>query len=147
MVKVKNLTGKLDEWLKSPEANIYFEKKKKDFLILTGRYKRFEVWLENNDFDKLMYRIILEHGDNWLDKCWHNGIHPFPNNKLKFIIGYVTKDDFQHPLKNDSLDADLDVDFPSEIWEFKGYYFQFIHGQGTIIRIYNKDDLRLLLQL
>lgn len=140
---MRNKRKTLAEWIKSPEAAIYFEKKKENFKILIGRFERFEVWLKNNDFDKLMYRLVLEHGDDWLEKCWHNGFQPYPNNKLKFIISYVTRDDIPHPLTIDCLD----VDFPSEIWEFNGYYFQIIHGQGTIIRIYNKEDLRLLLQI
>ena len=88
-----------------------------------------------------MYRLILEHDDDYIDKCYHNGYMPSPNNKLNFVIGYVF-DNLAEIGVNE-----LDCDFPNDIRQFKGYYFQHIHGQGTITRIYNKDDNRLLLQL
>jgi len=133
--------------MESPEGiastKKYFEKLAEKQALQNSRFKRFEEWLENNDFDKLMYRLILEHGDDYIDKCYHNGFMPFPNRKLSFVIDYVTRDDVPHPVSV----KELECDFANDIWEFRGYYFQNIFGQGTITRIYNKDDLRLLLQL
>ena len=132
---------KLKTWLESEDAEKFFEKERLEVEIQEGRYKRFETWLENNDFDKLMSRLILEHNDEYIDKCYHNGFMPFPNRKLAFVIGYVCDN-----LASINV-TELDCNFPNQIWQFKGYYFQHIHGQGTIVRIYNKDDLRQLLQL
>jgi len=109
--------------------------------VQENRFLKFEKYLENNDFDKLMYRIILEHGEDWRDKCYHNGCEPFPNNKLSFILNYI--EDRCKTIKVKKLK----IDYPNEIREFKGYYFQIIYGQGVITRIYNKNDLRLMLQV
>jgi len=140
---VDELQKEMDEWVESPEGNAYFENMKIKRSIQESRYMLFEKWLETNDFDKLMYRLILEHNDDYISKCYHNGYEPYPNRKLNFIIEYVTK----NIKPNTTIVKELECDFSNAVWEFKGYYFQYIHGQGTIFRLYNKDDLRLLLQL
>ena len=88
-----------------------------------------------------MNRLILEHDDNYITKCYDKGYMPHPNRKLSFIIGYVFDN-----LAGIKV-SELDCDFPSDIRQFKGHYFQHIHGQGTITRIYSKKDLKMLLQL
>ena len=136
---------KLEVYLESPEGKAkteeYFTELVEKQEIRRKRHLRFEKWLETNDFDKLMYRLILEHNDEYIDKCYHNGYMPYANRKLSFVIGYVFDNFAEIRL------VELDCDFASDIRLFKGYYFQHIHGQGTITRIYNKDDMRLLLQL
>ena len=142
-MKLVDVEKQMDNWFESPAGKEYFKTIAEKQKILNQRHKRFETWLETNDFDKLMYRLILEHGDEYIENCYHNGFQPYPNRKLNFVISYVTRDDVPHPIEVKGLECD----FPNEIWVFKGYYFQFIHGQGTIIRIYNKEDMRLLLLL
>lgn len=133
------------KFIDSPEGKIdienYFNKINGMYEIQKKRYKRFEEWIETNDFDRLMYRLILEHDADYIDKCQYNGYMPFPNNKLDFVVNYVF-----HEFETIKV-GQLDCDFPNEIRCFKGYYFQHIYGQGTILRIYNKDDLKMLLQL
>lgn len=109
--------------------------------IQENRFLSFEKYLKTNDFDLLMYRIVLEHGNDWRDKCYHNGYEPYPNNKLSFILNYV--EDRCNIIKIKKLFIDL----PNEIREFNGYYFQHIYGQGMITRIYNKKDFKLILQI
>ena len=130
-----------ETWLKSEEGEAFILEQKKKQELKEKRHRRFEDWLEENDFDKLMYRLILEHNDDYLDSCYHRGVMPYPNNKLGFVVGYITNN-----LASVYV-SELDCDFPNQVWLFKGYYFQHIHGQGTILRIYNKEDMRMLLQL
>lgn len=104
-------------------------------------YERFEKYLETHDFDELIYRLILEHNDDYREKCYHNGYEPYPNNKLSFIIEYIKNNTKPIEIKG------IKCEFPNTIWEFKGYYFQLIYGQGVITNIYNKDDNRLILQI
>jgi len=130
-------------YLDSPRGKKYINKLSEKHMIQKNRYELFEKWLETNDFDKLIYRLILEHDDEYMDKCYHNGFEPYPNNKLSFVVDYIMKDDIPHPITVKYLECD----FPNTIYEFKGYYFQHIFGQGTMLRIYNKDDEKLILQL
>lgn len=140
-MKLVGVKDKIDKWFESPECTKYFEELEDTNQIREQRFKRFETWLETNDFDKLMYRLILEHGDEYIGNCYHDGYEPYPNNKLSFLISYITKNTEIIIVK------ELKNDFPNNIWEFKGYYFQFIYGQGTLILIFNKEDMRTLLQL
>lgn len=131
----------MDDWAKSKKGEKYFDELNKSLEIRNERHKKFEKYLETHDFDNLMYRLINEHNDDYIDKCYHQGYEPYPNNKLTFVIGYVTI--YGKPVKI----REIDSDFPNNIWLFKGYYFQHIYGQGTLLRIYNKEDMKLLLQI
>lgn len=131
----------LDDWIKSDRGKAYADVLRSQNELKVKRWTRFETWLENNDFDKLMYRIIYEHNDEYREKCYINGFQPFPNMKLKFILDYVVR--HHEPIEVSKIDCP----FPNTIYLFKGYYFQIIYGQGSFIRIYNCDDNRILLQL
>jgi hypothetical protein len=131
----------IDEFINSPEGDAYFKREALKADIQEKRFLRFEEWLMNNDFDKLMYRVILSHDEKWIEKCNHNGFEAYPKNILQFIIDFVVQNGKVVKVKQ------LKNYFNNQIWEFKGFYFQLIWGQGVIVRIYNKDDLRLLLQL
>lgn len=139
-MKLEDEKLKIGEYFETPKGREYLEELTKQYEIHNNRQKRFEKWLEVNDFDKLMYRLILEHNDEYIENCYHNGDEPYPNNKLWFVFCYAMK--YGKHVKVKKIDTGLD-----NIWEFKDYYFQMIFGQGTMLRIYNKDDMRLLLQL
>lgn len=129
----------LEEWVESDAGKAYFEHKQIVDEINAGRQKRLEEYIKTHDFDKLMYRLILEHGEEWREKCYSNGYEPYPNNKLMFLMDYIFKN--LAPIKVPQLDNP----FNNEIWFFKGYYFQATNGQGTVFDIYNGDDFRHLL--
>lgn len=125
----------------SKEGLIYMNKVKNSNIIRDKRYVFFSEWVEKIDFDNVMYRLLLEHGVEYIENCLHKGLQPYPNNKLKFVIDYVITTTEPINVKK------INTIFPNSIWEFKGFYFQKINDQGSIIRIYNKEDMRLVLQL
>jgi hypothetical protein len=131
---------KLKAYLESPEGRKqteeYFEKLAQREAIKEKRFERFNEWLKHNDFDKLLNRLILEHNDEYCEKCYHSGCEPYMNNKLDFVFDYAIKHGKKVKIKK------LDCDFPNVISEFMGYYFQIVWGQGSITAIYNKDDLK-----
>ena len=130
---LEKLKRDIEEWIKSDEGIAHFEKEKKKNEIMMGRYLRFEKWLETNDFDLLIQRLIDEHDDNYRNKCLDKGYEPYCNRKLSFIFGYIARNCQRVDV------PELDSDFPNEIWFFNGYYFQVIYGQGSINVIYDKD--------
>jgi hypothetical protein len=131
----------IESFFDSEVGKAFLEKESKKIKIKKGRYLRFEEWLKHNDFDKVMYRLILEHDDEYCEKCNHNGFETYPNNKLGFVIDYVV--DNIEPINV----PELDNDFPNCIWLFNGYYFQITYGQGSVIDIYNEDDKKHLLHV
>jgi hypothetical protein len=140
-INIDIIIKELKEWAESEEGKEYFGSKNKEEDIKLNRFKRFGKWLKHNDFDKLMYRVILEHDDNYITNCYHNGFMPYPNNKMQFIIDYVFRNGESVKVPK------LDCSFPNEVCDFNGYYFQMIFGQGTVVHIYNKEDLRLVLAI
>lgn len=113
----------------------YSKKNEKKFLKL-------ENYIETHDFDNFMLRLAFEHNEDYRENCYSKGYEPYPNNKLQLLIDYIST-------KYDSLDdvRGLDNTYPNTTYEFKGYYFQFIYGQGTITRVYNSHDMKLILQV
>lgn len=140
-IDVEKIKREMKEWEESEQGTAYFENYWKKIDLKSKRFVRFTEWLKHNDFDKLMYRIILEHNEEYREKCWHSGCEAYPNNKLSFLLSYITVTCELIKV------SQIDCDFTNEIWFFKGYYFQLIHGQGTITRIYNKEDMRCILQV
>jgi hypothetical protein len=138
---INNQLKKIDEWVESDEGKTYFEKERKKLIIKGERYLRFEKWLENNDFDILINKLISEHNNEYREKCYNNGFEPYPNNKLAFIIDYVV-DNYESIIV-----TQINSVFPNQIWCFKEYYFQMIWGQGVLTNIYKIKDLKLLLQI
>lgn len=132
----------LQNFINSDAGDKYFENIKRKNDIKVGRYKRFEEWLKNNDFDALMYRLIHEHGDDYCEKCYHNGYEPYANRKLSFLIDYLVHN--YEPIEVAEIEPEH---FPSTIYFFRGYYFQTICGQGCFHRIYNKADMKMVLQV
>ena len=134
--------GKLmNDYVNSDEHKAFLIKHKTKKNLKLIRFRRFEKYLETHDFDRLIYRLILEHGQEWREKCHENGFEPYMNNKLKFLIDYVVNNAKSVEVKK------IKTNFTNHIWEFKGYYFQMIWGQGVIIKIHNKEDLRELLSI
>jgi len=131
----------LREWMKSDDAKIYWEKEAQKIVIKQKRYERVEKWLENHDFEALMYRLILVHGDDYREKCYHNGYQPYPNRKMSLLIDYIT-----HTLEPIRV-PQLESIFSNQIWFFKGYYFQMTWGQGVVTDIYNGQDMKHLLSI
>ncbi|MFW6246983.1 MAG: hypothetical protein ACOC22_02280 [bacterium] len=132
---------KLKKMLESGELDEYFEEQNRKYEILEGRFKKFEKYLETTDFDTLIYRLVLEHGDEYREKCYINGVEPYPNNKLEFLFKYVMS-------KCEHIEVpELKNDFMHDISEFKDYYFEVTYGQGCIHAIYNKKDLQIVLQV
>jgi len=134
---------KLKAHLESPEGKKqmeeWFEKRRIENEIKQKRFNRFDEWLKHNDFDKLIQRLILEHGEDYRDKCYHKGYEPYPNQKLGFVIDYV-RDRFE-----EIRVSQLENMFNTQIWFFKGYYFRIMHGQGSVFDLYDGNDFKHLL--
>jgi hypothetical protein len=130
-----------DDIIKSDNGKKFLETLHQKFEQQKGRYRKFEKYIETHNFVELLHRLILEHNDKYIEKCINNGSEPHPNNKLEFIIQYLSEN-------TPEIEIDeLNCNFLTEIHEFKNYYFQIIWGQGCVTKIYNKKDLKLLLSL
>lgn len=140
---LKELTEKTDLFFESERGVKFIESlndKRKNQLIW---YERFEKWLNNNDFDKLLLKIIFKHTDEYIEQCHNNGKEVHPNNILCMLFDYVIE--HSEPLKK--VPKTIQNKFFNHVFKFKGYYFQIIMGQGTVYCIWNVDDKELLLSI
>lgn len=133
---------KLNEYLDSPEGRAhvkeYFGKLAEQQALKRKRFEKLDEWLKHNSFDMLLYRLILEHDDKYREKCYDRGVEPHMNNVLSFVFDYACNRGKQL----EKIPKDLECDFPQAVYEFRGYYFEIIWGQGSITAIYNKKDLK-----
>lgn len=141
---MSEMLEKLKAHLESPEGKAsmekYFGNLAKQEMIKEGRFEKFTEWLKDNDFDQLLYRLVLEHDDEYREKCYHKGYEPYMNNKLSFVFDYAVENGEEVKVK------ELDCPFSNVISEYRGYYFQIIWGQGSVTQIHNKDDLKRIYQ-
>lgn len=100
-----------------------------------NRIKKVKNFLKNNNFDSLIGRLILEHDDNYRDKCYKNGYEPYPNNKLTILFELIQIEGEEI----EKIDFKNDTHFKNTVYKYKNYYFQFIYGQGTITKIYDQN--------
>jgi hypothetical protein len=95
--------------------------------VNNNRYDIFNQYIENVDFDDLIYRIILEHNTEYCDKFYHNGKEPELNNKLKFFLNYVV--DRCHPIEAKRFRSKYDF----LVWKFNNYFIQILIKDGGVI--------------
>lgn len=98
-----------------------------------NRKDRWLNWMDNylieNQLNDLISRLVIEHGEEYKNKCYSNGYFPEPNNKLKLLFDYVKKHG------NVLYEEENDM-FTTERYKYGGYDFVVIFGQGVIHRIF-----------
>ena len=135
---LENLRAHLESPEGKAQAKEFVRKLAEKEKIKQGRFKKFDEWLETNDFDKFLYRLTLEHDDEYRQKCYEKGYEPHMNNKMSFVFDYAC----ERGKELEKIPKELRCPFPQAVYEFRGYYFEIIWGQGSITAIYNKDDMR-----
>ncbi len=135
----KQMEKAMDDFINSPEGEAYFENIGKQLVIKQGRYRRFEKYLETHNFDELMQRLVAENGKDWCDKCYEKGYQPYPNNKLEFLIDYIT-----HNYESVSVPKIESEHFTNQTWFFKGYYVNMMRGQGVFTQVFDNNLNRII---
>jgi hypothetical protein len=141
--RLKELIRLMNEFNESDEGIAYFkelnEKHRIEAEIKSKRIEKLVEYLKNQDFDKIMDRMILEHNDDYRDKCYNKGYEPYPNNKLNLFFDFLEKN--YHPIEDDTIHNGT---FSQTIYFYKGYFFTKMYGQGTATLIYGKDKQRII---
>lgn len=105
------------------------------------RLQKLRTFLSENIFDDLIGRIIRDHDNVYINKCYKNGHMPYPNNKFSLLLSLVEIEGEE--IKEIDFKDDT---FPNTVIKYENYYFQWIWGQGVINRIYDINH-ELILQL
>jgi hypothetical protein len=99
------------------------KEKAKDYLLSLSKYK----------FDKLVSRLMVQNGEERRDKCYKEGCEPYPTNLMYLLFEAASIGGKEY---TKTLDRGDEI-FGGGTVKFRGYYFNWIHGQGTITRIFN----------
>jgi hypothetical protein len=86
-------------------------------------------------FDERLKEEIAKHNDEWTDRCYSKGVMPYPTNLIELLFDAAQT--YGKPFKG-VLD-DFDSDWCGSSVKYRGYYFNWINGQGTVIRIFNEN--------
>jgi hypothetical protein len=133
----KKLNEKWDKWFNSDEgkasledfANNFIRKKK----ITAARVERVKEYVEKHGMLKIMERLINEHDETWREHCYLNGHEPNENNKLGLMIDFVLA--YGKPTQKHTNKF-----FTNQTWQYGDFYFNLMHGQGSVWSIYYKNE-------
>ena len=84
----------------------------------------------------LIKRIAEKHDDRWIDLCYKNGYEPHPWH-IAYLL-FRAAEQFGVNFDEGPLD-DFDRHFGAYTFLYNGFYFNWIHGQGTVLRIFDKN--------
>lgn len=127
----------LKEDLANPDGYWNTIKKKKE--TLESRFPKIEKYLDSCDFPELIRRLILEHGDEWRDKCSRKSYETYPNNKFRLLWKWI--EGTYEPIQNKNIPQD----FLGASYFVKGYWFTIYCGQGCCFyRVYDSEINNIL---
>jgi len=137
-IDIEKFKETLDKDLADP--NGYWNTLEKKRKIGEARFPKVSAYIENFGMESVIDRMILEHDENWEDKCRAKGCETYPNHKFQLLWDWI-EDTFE-PLQNDLLPQD----FLRASYFVKGYWFTIYCGQGCFYRVYD-SELNNILQI
>lgn len=131
---LQNLKNFLDseEGKKSMDA---FRAKMRRQEGIVGKAASYIDSLEQSDFESKLKRQIEKHDSDYEDKCYKKGYMPHANNVISLLFEAAEIRGEQYPEILDEFDAS----FGASTIVYKEHYFNWIHGQGTVLRIFNQN--------
>jgi hypothetical protein len=128
---------KLKAFMDSPEGEAWEAKYAAEIKFTEDRKIRAEAYLSSltqEKFESILTSEIEKHGEEWKDKCYSKGCMPYPSNIMQIIFDVASDYGFQHEGYLDTFDEN----FGGGTSVYRNYYFNWINGQGTVQRIFNK---------
>lgn len=92
-------------------------------------------------FDSLISREINKYTEEYRNKCYERGYEPYPTRITGTIFAAAGR--YYDSIHEEALD-EFDSHFGGGTVNYMGYQFNWIHGQGTVLRIF-KDGEELLM--
>jgi len=135
--KEKAIFTNFADFLDSPEgkaslqafADEFAEKKK----ILRKRLEKVKVYVEKVGIHSIMERLVNEHDETWREHCYLNGYEPYENNKLHLLLEFVMEYGQTSHRHRSKI-------FSNHTWVYGDFYFNLMHGQGSVWSIYYKSE-------
>ena len=132
----------IDMWFDSPECKASMEKFKAKMDHRERRIQRAHQRIQERgetSIHKLIQNQIAIYTDEYHDKCYKKGYMPYPTNITSLLFDVAEQ--YGKPFVQ-ILD-EFDENFGANTVTYMGYQWNWIHGQGTVLRIF-KDEVELL---
>lgn len=105
--------------------------------ITNKRFDKFKEIVESSDFEKIFYRILLEHRGDYIQSLYDSGSEIDINNKLKFIYEFLNER-IKIYKENDEFKS----------WKFKKFLFvKFKNNIEFKYIIENISDKKIILKI
>jgi len=131
-----DMLERLKSFLDSPEGIAAVERMTEKMRVEDARKQKAFEYIEslsNKELKSKLMREIAKHDDAYENKCYARGYMPHPSNLMYFVFDAAQIGG--KPYKK-ILD-DFDEAFGGGTIKYRGYYFNWIFGQGTVLRIFN----------
>lgn len=99
------------------------------------RNKQLERFNRIGNFNEFVEKVIVKYNSNKYRNFWYNkGIEP-PEKLYWFLFDYAEK--YGRTCTEDEYSKYGNV-FTGEMFYYRGYYFNKMHGQGSVVQIIKK---------
>ena len=143
MIDIEALKKKLDSQIESGEFDKHLDEYLNHRLRITSRAEKFGIIYDSMTYDrrvKLIERIEKKHDDRWRILCHNEGYEMKLWNIANVLFDAAEMFGSEHngePLDN------FDANFGAYTILYGDLYFNWIYGQGTILRIFDKDKMEI----
>lgn len=123
-------------FMKTPEGKASMERMKAKIQREGERKRRAFEYINNltrEEFELKLAKEIARHDRAYEDRCYAKGHMPHPRNLMYFVFNAAEIGGRPY---NKQLD-EFDVNFGGGTIKYRGHYFNWIFGQGTVLRIFN----------
>ncbi len=131
------------DWCKSEKGKEFFTDISKKIEVKYERAKKAHDYIEtlnDNELDSLINRIISVYTEEYINRFLDSGHEPHPTNLTMLL--FTVADEYGEEYE-EILD-DFDANFGRTSMIYRGYVFNYIDGQGTLLRIF-KDDNQIIM--
>ena len=139
-MNTESLLERFDKFINSEEGQRSLKEFAEELNRKHERVVKAKTYLDSlsqEEFEQKLLSEIEKHDDNWRRKCYDKGYEPYPSNLLGMVFSVADLGD-ESTEYNEILD-DFDAHFGAGTKIYRDYYFNWIFGQGTVLRIFNKN--------
>jgi hypothetical protein len=100
------------------------------------RYQKITEQIKTKKFDDILYRVILQHNQDYIDSYHHNGREAHPTNKMILLFNYAI--DCGKKIQDKTVE-NVGV---FRAWQLKKYYFQLLNKVNGDLKfhIFTKEN-------
>lgn len=131
------IKAKIDKLLNSPEFDKMMEKEANKASIYESQLKRFKEGYDHR-FGELVEKILSKYNTKeYIQRERSLGYEP-REYLIDFLFNYVR----EHGVEGTDQDWDrlTHGDFTTELYKYKGYMFELLQGQGSVIKVYKHES-------